>query len=40
MRIGSTLPARAGVGFKPVYFGEILATSQMGCGNVIMQLSV
>ena len=28
MRIGSSLPARAGVGFKPVHFGEILATSQ------------
>jgi hypothetical protein len=34
MRIGSTLPARAGVGFTPVHFGEILATSQMGCGQL------
>jgi uncharacterized protein len=28
MRIGSSLPARAGVGFKPVHFGEILANSR------------
>ena len=28
MRIGSSLPARAGVGFKPVHFGEIPANSR------------
>jgi uncharacterized protein len=28
MRIGSTLPARVGVGFKPMHFGDILAAAQ------------